>query len=370
MRREAVGRRGPARQTRARRNEAEEQAVPVSTAAEPEPAEAELRELEEPDTGTKENGVGEATRGQSVQPRVIDFEQILHNSNLVELDNNMSNSNVINGCNNQTLDRSGCGGNLLDSQNNLDSHAMRCYDDSIFIHVPEAIRLRIWSGQYVNLALLLKGAPELEDICSGGTVHLSEEGRLESRPNNKACKDTIPNIDKWTDAFIIFMSIMLVNNVNLAPELLQYMHNIRDCARRQRGYAWRDYDEQFRMRQASKPMPWDSIHNELWWRCVQVKDDLSVSQVRSVGASSGICREYNKGFCGFRNCRFVHSCLSCGGRHSLRTCGGGSSSSFPAPGSNTTNSGQDYGHRTFRGSQSRRGVGFRSARYQPYPRRR
>ena len=72
----------------------------------------------------------------------------MRSSNLIELDNEASVSNRntdITGCNNQNVEKSGCGENVFDS------HAMRCYEDNIFIHATIAIRLRIWSGQYVNL---------------------------------------------------------------------------------------------------------------------------------------------------------------------------------------------------------------------------
>ena len=38
-----------------------------------------------------------------------------------------------------------------------------------------------------------------QDICSGGILHITDKGQLETRP--KVTRDKVNNIVKWTDAF-------------------------------------------------------------------------------------------------------------------------------------------------------------------------
>ncbi|XP_053406052.1 uncharacterized protein LOC128559058 [Mercenaria mercenaria] len=80
----------------------------------------------------------------------------------------------------------------------------RLAQDDIAIHVPSSIKQKICGGEYINMALLLKGAVELSDFASGSTLQFSHDGTITCRP--KECKDDIGNIERWSDAFIIFIS--------------------------------------------------------------------------------------------------------------------------------------------------------------------
>ena len=59
---------------------------------------------------------------------------------------------------------------------------LRYGDDGLAVHLPQQIQDKIKSHQYINLALLLKGSIELDELCSGGTLHLNETGAIETRP--------------------------------------------------------------------------------------------------------------------------------------------------------------------------------------------
>ena len=98
-----------------------------------------------------------------------------------------------------------------------------------FSHVPAQLCQKIWANEYINLALLLKNKVELQDLFSSGVLHLTGGGRLETRPESTA-KDTVSNIEKWTDAFLIFSSIYLKRYPNKAQELLQYRSIIHEAA--------------------------------------------------------------------------------------------------------------------------------------------
>lgn len=129
---------------------------------------------------------------------------------------------------------------------------LRCGNDSVFVHVPKSLQQQICKEEYINLALLLKGDMELKAFCSRGALKLNSEGRIEMK--SKVCKEKIQSIEKWTDAFLIYASVFLTAHQDKANELLHYMFLIRQAAAKQRGsFCWRDYDEQFRIRQANYP---------------------------------------------------------------------------------------------------------------------
>lgn len=78
---------------------------------------------------------------------------------------------------------------------------------------------------------------------------------------------------------------------------------------RQGVLAWRIYDEQFRLRQAICPASWSQINNDLWWRCIQVKD--TQTHQPSQNTSNYACNDYNKGNCTGPNSKFAHRCAKC-----------------------------------------------------------
>lgn len=245
---------------------------------------------------------------------------------------------------------------------------MRCANDDLYVHVPGSLRQAICRGEYVNLALLLKGGLELQDLCSSGTLRLTSDGSIEARP--KEFKEKITDIETWTNAFIVFTSIYITAHPDKAGELLQYLFNIRDCAARQGGSAWRTYDEQFRIRQAANPISWATIHNELWWRCIQVR---SVPQ--QTAAVFGVrtqysCDAFNNGFCQWPSCKYPHVCSGCGLGHRVTECPGkglGASRAQPATMSAAVgNTQRGFMGGLFRGQQ--RGA-FQSGRWQGRGRR-
>lgn len=58
----------------------------------------------------------------------------------------------------------------------------------------------------MNLAVLLKGGVELAELFGGNLLSINGKGQLERRP--KTVSDKIASVEKWTDAFLIFSSII------------------------------------------------------------------------------------------------------------------------------------------------------------------
>ena len=251
---------------------------------------------------------------------IIDFEHIIQASNILP-ENSNSNSQIV-GCGGVTLPNSTISSHLDNRSNNPTSvlndlpvmAGIRLADDDLSAHVPATLKQKICKGEYINLALLLKGSVELSEFCKGSVFRLSSDGHLESA--QRECKDQISSIEKWTNAFIIYASIYLSTHADKVYEILHYMFNIRDCAVRQGGLAWQAYDEQFRLRQAITPSPWCKINNDLWWRCVQVKPSLRTT----INSYRYTCNDFNAGSCTWPNCKFSHTCATCSAPHSAINC--------------------------------------------------
>ena len=67
----------------------------------------------------------------------------------------------------------------LQSAPSQNVESVRCSGDEIFAHIPKTLRQQICNGEYINLALLLKGGMELKDFCSGGSLKLNTDGGIE-----------------------------------------------------------------------------------------------------------------------------------------------------------------------------------------------
>ena len=133
---------------------------------------------------------------------------------------------------------------------------IKCSSDDLTAHVPHQLKVKIWSHKYFNIALLLKGGGE----GGGGLLYISPEGKVEAKPRQS--KEIIPNIERWSDAFLIFISIYVVRYPGKVQEILKYLSVIRDAASKFSLTCWRSYDEQFRMRQENHVTRWDQINSD------------------------------------------------------------------------------------------------------------
>ncbi|MCG8045581.1 MAG: hypothetical protein N0E48_07945, partial [Candidatus Thiodiazotropha endolucinida] len=208
---------------------------------------------------------------------------------------------------------------LQETDINFGEQPVRLGSDDLSAHVPLLISQKIWSHQYININLLLKGAVRLQEICSGGNLHVNKQGFLEAKP--LVFKDPVPNVEKWTDAFLILTSIYLKKYPGKAQELLQYTSIIREAAvRSPASFAWRDYDEQFRLRQANNVQPLNRLTADLWLRVMTLAANALVQSEPSL-PSRIKCLDFNHGVCNFQGCKYLHVCSHCGGsNHGHKDC--------------------------------------------------
>lgn len=201
---------------------------------------------------------------------------------------------------------------------------VRCADDDIALHVSGEMCAKIWKGEFIHLAQLLRKEPS---SGRGSNLTINESGQIEVMPKTTR---QIYSIKEWTDAFLIFMYIYIKKFPSKAGELLQYIATIREAeGRGGASSGWKTYDENFRMRQAVAPMPWGKIHSDLWLKTVACMSQPSVMAVKNTTVSSqntlgrpkNVCYDFNspRG-CRFANCKYAHKCLICKGDHNQSKC--------------------------------------------------
>ena len=221
-----------------------------------------------------------------------------------------------------------------------------------------AVKEKIWSGEYIELASLLKqdmsGKGEFEGGLAGATFSLrpSEFGMgFQIQPQTKNRK--IVSVEQWTSAFLVFASIYMEKHMEPGRELMKYMDLVRHAARAFGGYGWREYDVQFRLKQARQPgRSWASVDAELWLMLVASNGPrpavfrqhsgafgrrsmspftAPASAPRGLGARRrGTCFAFNKGNCTQgRNCKYEHKCSRCSAvEHGAKQC----NRALPKPG--------------------------------------
>lgn len=178
-------------------------------------------------------------------------------------------------------------------------------------NVSESLRMKIIEGKFVDLALLLKNS-NIEDTVSERVLVVGNDGQMVSK-SRSAVK--ITSIEKWTDAFLIYVSVFTSVHVSKFQDMLKYMHDVRTGADRSAG--WKLYDEQFRLKIAMDPAKsWASVDSELW-----VMYMVGGQQNSSASGAYNGNKCYNfQGFCFKKQCVYDHSCIKCGQGHCMINC--------------------------------------------------
>jgi len=237
--------------------------------------------------------------------------------------------------------------------------------DPISVHIPSKIKEKIWSGEFLDLGILLKSHRDLAMDYMPLDGDLSIKGGMLTVVNKKSTP--LSNIHVWTSAFLIYASVILEKWPNKGLEILKYMQTIRTAAARGCNEGWIRYDEQFRLKKALDPSSsWGKVDMELWVLLVSStysgnfpgqkpqywnnnynrqgqydKADYSDSFSRPKSqtgnkyynpqgqseksmpafSKTNYCRMFNKGRCMFgKQCKFLHKCSKCHGNHPFTWC--------------------------------------------------
>ena len=200
--------------------------------------------------------------------------------------------------------------------------------NSFHVHIAseisQATREKIQRSEYIDLSLLLSNNNvQRQDIKKLVIVN----GELSIKSGNLRTK--INNIERWTSAIIIFISIYCSAHENRVQELLKYMSDVRLGAQRSSSFGWKPYDEQCRLRKACNPMnSWDIVDVELWLLYLSSSTaplSFGHSQSTHAGANTGMknkCYAFNyNGKCSRLNCPYFHACMKCSSLlHSVTSC--------------------------------------------------
>lgn len=185
--------------------------------------------------------------------------------------------------------------------------------DSMGANVSESVKQKIVKGDFIDLGQLLSNPIPID----GKQTLTISNGQVVIEPKRASVK--ITNVQKWTDAFLIFSSIYSVVHPGKFLGLLKYIYTLRLGATRCAGIGWKFYDEQFRMRMAKNPLAsWEVVDQELWFMYM-------VPSANPVQKPLTGCYDFNNyGVCVKQQCQYLHTCLSCSGLHPSVMCTGSS----------------------------------------------
>ena len=190
------------------------------------------------------------------------------------------------------------------------------------LHVPMAIKEKIWEGSYIDLALLYnEPANTVLNRSDQNNLTLVMDGERLVLKKTALSRKKLDSFDLWQSAFHVFMAIYAMKHLSKIPELLKYTEIIRKASIQFGGMGWKVYDEQFRMKQATTPTRnWGNIDMELWLTVVAGSNCMSaLNQATRTTAQYvkpklrfGTCFAFNSAAgCHFVSCKFAHICGKC-----------------------------------------------------------
>ncbi len=201
-----------------------------------------------------------------------------------------------------------------------------------FHEVPAAYVKQIQSGEFFDFAKLLP-----KNMLTGNQP---DEPIILTLKNSvikakKASQPTarITDIEQWTTAYTLYMSVMTHQFPGRAQELPQYMSLICHAAQTHRGLGWCIYDHKFRCKAAlNLSLDWSIIDQQLWLMIFTIAPDTLARQypifsngpqnrASSGGERGGFCHEFNQaGLCSPQSCQYRHKCNRCNQSHPGYLC--------------------------------------------------
>ena len=205
----------------------------------------------------------------------------------------------------------------------------------------KSLEEKILCGEYIDFSLLL---PDLQYRPQSPALQLRYN---DSSPDSRGApltlvnqkKPVIDSFQKWLNAFMAYMLVIVAMQPRRSIELIKYQQIISRAVSKFKGLAWLSYDEQFRCHAAyDLNIAWDSIALELWTvtfsglakpHCSvcsspfhQPEDCPNQDFSRRPRHTGLVCFNFNKpSGCQRRSCFFPHNCRRCGSNsHALFNC--------------------------------------------------
>lgn len=132
----------------------------------------------------------------------------------------------------------------------LQPHLTPSAHSELGVTVPEAIKAKIISGQYIELAGLVHSDSLAADVL--GTVVVAGPS-CDLIVKSQSSTKKVTTIETWTDAMLVFTSVYLSAHPERTQDILKYINTVRLGQKMHWGTGWRIYDEQFRHRMAANP---------------------------------------------------------------------------------------------------------------------
>ncbi|KAJ1095868.1 hypothetical protein NDU88_001018 [Pleurodeles waltl] len=174
-------------------------------------------------------------------------------------------------------------------------------------HVAAEVKEKIWKGEFVDIFSLIRAK------------------RREVEPKDKEPKSTFfgerkprveESITNWLLGFNVFMSVWLEKKPELASSLIYYANKILKAQHTYGGYAWLEYDRDFRWARVEDPsIGWDQTEVEVWLECVNNKvAGRQPFRTQAHSERKGSCWAFNRNGCSrpAGSCKFRHNCSFCG----------------------------------------------------------
>ena len=196
------------------------------------------------------------------------------------------------------------------------------------VSVSASLRQKIIEHKFVNLSQLLSDSdspPPTND-----TFHVVD-GRIQMPVASKQ----IFTFSEWCTAFLRYAGIYLSAHPGDAHGILLHMRQVSYLHGKGLGYAWREFDLQFR-----RARELNTDHHK--WGVMQSSSSMWLNAIASGAGSRGgsvvpsaatrsrpggpravfrrVCFAFNEGSCRRTACLFRHVCRSCGGVHSWHHC--------------------------------------------------
>ena len=213
----------------------------------------------------------EQTAAAAAQAAVNAFTGTSPSSQAVVPERNASSEGNVPFAVQETLNSTAINGASANDINSISSASQQTLD-SVHELLVKLVK-EILSGEFMELSKLLpKNFNSLQPLHDEPLTLTLENSVIRV---NKAKATSITNIEEWTSAFTVYMSVIISKHPSRAAELLEYLSLIRYAAKHHRGLGWCVYDVKFRQKAAAnKFIKWSTIDSQLWLKTFTVASSL------------------------------------------------------------------------------------------------
>ncbi|KAJ1081348.1 hypothetical protein NDU88_001530 [Pleurodeles waltl] len=174
-------------------------------------------------------------------------------------------------------------------------------------HVAAEVKEKIWKGEFVDIFSLIRAKRR-------------EAESKDKEPKSSFFGDRKPKVEEsitnWLWGFNVFMSVLLEKKTELGSSLICYANKILKAHHTYGGYAWLEYDRDFRWARVEDPsIGWDQTEVNVWLECVNNKvSGRQPFRTQAHSERKGSCWAFNRNGCSrpAGSCKFRHNCSFCG----------------------------------------------------------